>query len=395
MNKVITINLGGTAYQLEEVGFDALREYLDDAADRLRGNPDRDEIVADIELAIGEKFRSRLSNYKNVVTAPEVEAVLAEMGPVQGDSDFAAGEGPDSASHASAHSGAATDTATSTGTRTTPKRLYCIRDGAMLCGVCNGIAAYFNIDPTVVRLAFALLTLFWGTGVVVYLILAVVVPDASTAEEKAAAHGAPFTAQEFIRRAKAGYYDAMKSFPDRKARREWKRKFKQDMREWRMNFHRETGAMPRWRYRWCRGNASAGLHPGLGVALPLFSTLQAAIIVLWISALISLLATGGVFGVMLPASVPVWAGVLIVLFAYGFFVWPLKMMRRACYYDLGGPRWAWPALFFLDAAVWLAAAVALLVLSKHYLPQVHAAVHNLPPAVHQAVTDIRDWWHQR
>jgi phage shock protein PspC (stress-responsive transcriptional regulator) len=393
MNKVITINLGGTAYQLEEVGFDALREYLDDAADRLRGNPDRDEIMADIELAIGEKFRSRLSNYKNVVTATEVEAVLAEMGPVQDDASSAASQDPASAAHASAGAGAATDTATSTGPRTTPKRLYCIREGAMVCGVCNGIAAYLNVDPTFVRLAFALLTLFWGTGVVVYLILALVVPDAATAEEKAAAYGAPFTAQEFIRRAKAGYYDAMKSFPDRRARREWKRKFKQEMREWRMNFHREAGDTPRWHRRWS-GAAAAGPHPGLGIALPLFSILQAAIIVLWISALISLLATGGVFGVMLPASLPVWAGVLIVLFAYGFFVWPLKMMRRACYYDLGGPRWAWPALFFLDTAVWLAAAIALLVLAKHHLPQVHTAIHNLPAAIHQAVADIRDWWHQ-
>jgi phage shock protein PspC (stress-responsive transcriptional regulator) len=394
MNKVITINLGGTAYQLEEAGFDALREYLAAAADRLGGNPDRDEIMADIELAIGEKFRSRLGNYKNVVTATEVEAVLAEMGPVQDDSGPEATNDAASAAQSSAGASSATDAATDTGTRTAPKRLYCIHEGAILGGVCNGIAAYFNIDPTFVRLAFVLLTLFWGAGVVVYFILMLVVPDASTAEEKAAAHGAPFTAQEFIRRAKTGYYDAMKSFPDRKARREWKRKFKQEMREWRMNFHRERGDMPR-RYRWAPGGTSAGLHPGLGVALPFFSMLQAAIIVLWISALISLLATGGVFGVMVAGSIPVWVGVMIVLFAYGFLVWPFKMMRRACYYDLGGPRWAWPALFFLDAVVWLAAVVVLLVLAKHYLPQVHTAVHNLPTILHQAVADIRDWWHQR
>ena len=42
MNKVITINLGGNAYQLEEGGFDALRAYLETAAARLKDNPDRD-----------------------------------------------------------------------------------------------------------------------------------------------------------------------------------------------------------------------------------------------------------------------------------------------------------------------------------------------------------------
>ena len=35
-----------------------------------------------------------------------------------------------------------------------PKRLYQIRDGAMISGLCNGIAAYFNVDPTFVRVAF-------------------------------------------------------------------------------------------------------------------------------------------------------------------------------------------------------------------------------------------------
>ena len=54
MNKVITINLGGNAYQLEEGGYDALRAYLETATTRLQANPDREEIISDIELAIGE-----------------------------------------------------------------------------------------------------------------------------------------------------------------------------------------------------------------------------------------------------------------------------------------------------------------------------------------------------
>ncbi len=100
----------------------------------------------------------------------------------------------------------------------------------MIAGVCNGIAAYVNVDPTFVRLAFVLLTMFWGTGLLVYLVMAIVVPEARSPEEKAAASGNPSTAQEFIRRAKEGYYEAMKGFPDRKARREWKRRFKREMR---------------------------------------------------------------------------------------------------------------------------------------------------------------------
>src|SRR5271163_2213056 len=96
MNKVITINLGGTAYQLEEGGYDALRAYLDTATARLQGNPDRDEILSDIERAIAEKFRALLGSYKTVVVSKEVAAVLAEMGPIEAESGEAANPGASS-----------------------------------------------------------------------------------------------------------------------------------------------------------------------------------------------------------------------------------------------------------------------------------------------------------
>ena len=53
----------------------------------------------------------------------------------------------------------------------------------MFSGVCNGLAAYFGIDPTFVRLGFVLLTVFGGTGVLIYLVMVIVVPEASTPEE--------------------------------------------------------------------------------------------------------------------------------------------------------------------------------------------------------------------
>jgi phage shock protein C len=57
------------------------------------------------------------------------------------------------------------------------KRLYRIRDGRIVAGVCTGLAAYFEVDPTLVRLAFALLTVFGGVGVLLYLGAWVVIPD--------------------------------------------------------------------------------------------------------------------------------------------------------------------------------------------------------------------------
>src|SRR5271157_5476683 len=83
MNKVIIINLNGNAYQLEEDAYDALCAYLDTARARLEGNPDRDEIIADIEQSIADKFRGALGANKTVVLASEARAAIEAMGPVE------------------------------------------------------------------------------------------------------------------------------------------------------------------------------------------------------------------------------------------------------------------------------------------------------------------------
>ena len=57
------------------------------------------------------------------------------------------------------------------------KRLYRTREGNIVAGVCSGIAAYFGIDPTLVRLAFAVFTIFGGAGILVYLIAWIVIPE--------------------------------------------------------------------------------------------------------------------------------------------------------------------------------------------------------------------------
>ena len=55
------------------------------------------------------------------------------------------------------------------------KRLYKSRDNQMLDGVCAGIAEYFDMDPTVVRLAWVLFCLAGGSGILAYIIAAVII----------------------------------------------------------------------------------------------------------------------------------------------------------------------------------------------------------------------------
>ncbi len=60
------------------------------------------------------------------------------------------------------------------------KRLYKIEDGKLLCGVCGGIAEYFDVDPTIIRLVWVLLVLCAGTGILAYLIAALIMPKKSS-----------------------------------------------------------------------------------------------------------------------------------------------------------------------------------------------------------------------
>jgi phage shock protein C len=57
------------------------------------------------------------------------------------------------------------------------KRLYRSREECMVAGVCGGLAEYFNMDPTLVRVLFVILSLAGGPGIVAYIILAIIVPE--------------------------------------------------------------------------------------------------------------------------------------------------------------------------------------------------------------------------
>jgi phage shock protein PspC (stress-responsive transcriptional regulator) len=395
MNKVITINLNGNAFQLEEGGYDALRLYLDGAARRLEGNPDKDEITADIEQAIADKCHF----VKTVVGTQEIEQIIDEMGPVE---DAAAETGerqPEAAGAADASTGRARASAADAETRTPPPppplhRLYKIRDGAMISGVCNGIAAYFGIDPTIVRLIFVLLAIIWGTGIWLYIILAFIVPSAGTPAEKAAAFGAPFTAQEFIRRAKEGYYEGMKTIADKHAHRKWRRQFKREMRGWRRMFkHEMRESAYLWQQHWIPG-------PGPGLVLwtflPILSLLRGLLALIAIFAVISLVTTGAVFGLLPPAGVPVWVAVIVLILLYNFVAWPLKALRHAWYcHAVYGPRFAPPLFWLGDTIVWLGFVVLLVWLADHYVPHAHEALRNLPPVIHHAADTVRQWWATR
>lgn len=57
------------------------------------------------------------------------------------------------------------------------KKLYKDKNNKKLCGVCAGIALYFDVDPTLIRLAWVAFCLLGGSGVLAYIIAAIIMPD--------------------------------------------------------------------------------------------------------------------------------------------------------------------------------------------------------------------------
>ena len=62
------------------------------------------------------------------------------------------------------------------------KRIYKNREKKMLCGVCAGVAEYFYLDPTLVRVLWGVIALGYGIGLLAYIVCAVVFPDKSEVE---------------------------------------------------------------------------------------------------------------------------------------------------------------------------------------------------------------------
>lgn len=343
MERVVTINLNGNPYQLEEPAYDALRAYMDRAQTALADNPDRAEIVRDLEQAIADKCGGYLSPGKSVVSQGEMSRILEEMGPVEG---AGGGEAPRAESAAGASYGP-------------QKRLYRVKDRAVIAGVCSGIGAYFDLDPNLIRVLFILAAVFTsGFGIVLYIILMFAVPSAHTSEEWAAAHGVPFNAQEIIERAKREYGrfadDSAKSW--RREQRAWRREWRRQQRAWSAGFSSWDGPV---------GAAPPAKPVGYiermfaGLFALVFSVVTAALLIAFLVVLFTFLINGDIFGWEAPAGIPNWLVLVIICIIYAAVSAPFAALRRTSYATLSGRR-AWDGaddlvmLVLVAVAAWFA-----------------------------------------
>ena len=169
MKKVININFQGRVIPIEESAYELLKQYVESLRRYFANEEGRDEIINDIESRIAELFSERLKKGSTCITDVDVNAVIASMGRPE---DFEAQEA-DTATSASGKTyseGAGTGQSY---TFTAPRgRMFRNQDDKILGGVCSGLANYFRIDPVIMRILFVLLigVLFW-VYIVLWIIL--------------------------------------------------------------------------------------------------------------------------------------------------------------------------------------------------------------------------------
>lgn len=176
MNKTININLGGVFFHIDENAFKKLRHYLDAIALSLNDDPQgKEEIIKDIEQRISELLSEKIKDERQVINEANIDKVISVMGQpedyVYDDELFSEQKIANS--------------------RGTSKKMF--RDGKdkILGGVSSGLGHYFGIDTAWVRIFWIIITLFYGTGILAYIILWIILPEANTTTEELEMKGQP------------------------------------------------------------------------------------------------------------------------------------------------------------------------------------------------------------
>ncbi|WP_443937744.1 PspC domain-containing protein [Pedobacter sp. MW01-1-1] len=184
MEKTIIINIGNTIIHIEESAYELLKAYLNEVKHYFANHADDLEIVTDIENRIAELLNEQLlTQKKQVVGAADVQAVILQMGRVQ-DFDTELEEGREAPVEEPAQF-------------SVPKKLYRDMNNRAISGVCSGIGHYFDIEAKWVRLLMILLTFFGGSGLFIYLILWIIMPQANSRVERMEMKGEPANLQGF------------------------------------------------------------------------------------------------------------------------------------------------------------------------------------------------------
>ena len=199
MNKTININLGGIFFHIDELAYQKLKRYLDAIRRSLSNDPQgRDEILNDIEHRIGELLSERVKDQRQVVNENDIDEITKIMGKPE---DYLVDEEifEDEPKFRS---------------KTSNKKLFRDTEDKFLGGVCSGLAHYLGIDIIWMRIIWLILLFFFGTGVLIYILLWILVPAAETTAEKLQMKGEPVNISNIERKIREEFQDVSSKVKD-------------------------------------------------------------------------------------------------------------------------------------------------------------------------------------
>lgn len=167
MKKTVTVNISSIIFHIDEDAYEKLLDYIDEIRGYLGSTEGIEEIIEDVEARIAEMLQVKITDSKQVITIEDVNEVILQMGEP---SQFGTETEPTTKNKRERNS--------------TAKRFYRDPDNKVIGGVCSGIGNYFNIDTLWIRIIFAAALLFFGSGVLLYIFLWVITPEARTTAEK-------------------------------------------------------------------------------------------------------------------------------------------------------------------------------------------------------------------
>ncbi|NHM06315.1 PspC domain-containing protein [Flavobacterium sp. CYK-4] len=202
MNKTVNINLGGMFFHIDEDAFQKLTRYFDAIKRSLSSSNGQDEILKDIEMRIAELVAEKHTNDKQVINLRELDEIIAVMGQPEDYRIEPDGDEPQQQNYDFTNNNARAN-----------KKLYRDKDTGMIGGVAAGLGHYFGIDAVWLRIILVVLVFGgFGSGIIAYIVLWIVMPEAVTTSEKLEMKGEPITISNIEKKVKEEFESVSEKF---------------------------------------------------------------------------------------------------------------------------------------------------------------------------------------
>ncbi len=204
MKKTIRINIGGFIYHIDEDAYQELEKYLKAIQRKFGNSEEGKEIINDIEIRIAELFTEMTNGNKQVINIQDINSIIEIMG---NPDDF-----DDATTEDDAQETRQNEKFDNTQHAKPLKKIYRDLDNQVLGGVCSGLGNYLGIDPVVLRITFAVITFFYGTGAIVYLIFWIIIPPAKSTAQKLEMKGVNVNISNIEKTIREEFKNVKKSF---------------------------------------------------------------------------------------------------------------------------------------------------------------------------------------